>query len=272
MMQDFADDFYKRTCYTVIMVIYGTASAGEILAGAFSMEELWDTGRSAMQSRSGTSSSISCANCSIRERTDTCQGNLKHHVDTPVAQHCVMAHTVRSTRQSLTMSIIPVTGTEMPVGSILQIGGESCGQPNSAGILCVKNALGKEGTHPPEWLTISCRSDSVDGHWIWITYKAYAGAATVPSPSRKEAASVSVPGRGSQISTGFCAKTGVGSHAKNREIKWGIDPRFQDFREINLKRRCGRWPTVTAALVPAQAGRKKHCRKSWWTEIPARLH
>lgn len=89
------------------------------------MEELWDTGRSAMQSRSGTSSSMSCANCSIRERTDTCQGNPKHHVDTPVAQHCVMAHIVRSTRLSLTMNTIPATGTESPVASTPPTDGES---------------------------------------------------------------------------------------------------------------------------------------------------
>lgn len=35
MMQDFADDFYERTCYTGTMVIYGTASAGKSLQGLF---------------------------------------------------------------------------------------------------------------------------------------------------------------------------------------------------------------------------------------------
>ena len=34
-------------------------------------------------------------------------------------------------------------------------------------------------------------------------------------------------GRGSQISTGSYANTGVGSHAKNREIKRGIAPEIK---------------------------------------------
>ena len=159
-----------------------TASAGEILAGAFSMEELWDTGRSAMQSRSGTSSSISCANCSIRERTDTCQGNQRHPVDTPVAQHCVRAHIVRSTRLSWITNTIPATGTEMPVASILPTDGESCGQQNSVGIRCVKSALGRGGLHQRKWSTIYSRFASAVGHWIWRICKVCAGVATVPNP------------------------------------------------------------------------------------------